>query len=112
MPHTLNLTQGALQYLRDILQNPGWAKTTELIMRGGKLLVDVLPEPEPVPQGEDETPAAIKAWIARPIPPVEITEKQRDTIKAAVAFAVERGSLRAGPQAMNLLSQLGYETPE
>ena len=122
MNHKINLTQGAVRYLRDMLASTGWAKSINDIILGGGLLVDVLPEPSEPPvitpverEAADQArirlaahTANVKTWSALPVPEFDVTEKQRDCIRRCIKHFAEQGSIPPTPQAFVLLTAFGY----
>lgn len=124
MNHKINLTQGAVRYLRDMLASTGWAKSINDIILGGGLLVDVLPEPSEPPtttpverEAADQArirllahTADVKAWAALPVPEFDVTEKQRDCIRRCIKHFAELGNIPPTPQAYVLLTAFGYSS--
>lgn len=92
----IQLTNGALRYLRSLIESVGWAKSTELIYRGGQLLCDVFPEQKDAPEEVSENlpnglvatrfkdPKAAELWIKSPAPEFEISDKLFETCQTAI----------------------------
>lgn len=116
--HTLPaLPQRGIEILRQLMDQPGWTKSIEEIIRGGQLLADVIPQLEdrPVEPVDNMTAATIadyrkvvKAWNEHKLPAWEITDKQRDTIRACIKFCAEKGAVPATPTFVPVLLAFGF----
>lgn len=121
---TLTLTNAALGGLKMILASTEWLKNdtdaTKHSYRAGQLLDEGLPDvpafkPEVVTstQGqkelkEGENDRAL-AWEKIVLPEFSVTERQFETIKKAVEWAVKSGQLPNGRHKNLLIKQTGLE---
>lgn len=120
MPHELKLTQGALFFARQWLKQPGWAKGIDDIVVGGELLAHVLPKTKTAPQliapaSTEQVSAyenAWEAWSTTEMPPVSLSEAQRDALKTALKHAVDNKQMGASVELFALLQAIGYAPHE
>lgn len=105
--HKINMKQGSVRILRDIVSAVGWAKTTEHIIIGGGL-ASRLPEIAEYPAPK-ATEAEVKAWAVTIIPEFEVSEKERDAVKVAIKHFTEQGGIPPTPYAADLLKAFGFE---
>lgn len=103
MNHKINMSQGAVNLLRSIVSGNGWAKTIQDIMLGGGLMVK-LPEYANIPTEDKKA----KEWAEIKEAEFEVTEKERDSIKKAIAHFVELGAIPTNKGAVELLTAFGY----
>ena len=111
--HKLELTRGSLRFLHQMIAAPGWAKTIQDIMLGGKLLAETLPPFEAVPEKRNtETPTdydkRVKAWNAEAAAVFEITEKDREACKRALEHFAREGAIPPNEHSAKLLAAFGY----
>jgi hypothetical protein len=109
------LTIASAQLLGQIAAQPGLMSGPKLI-RAGLWVEDHLtdlPMP-PIQPGRDGQPCdwrdyeqAAKAWGRTMLPPIEISEKDRDAIKALLEAAQGKQMLAASPAAARLLVAFG-----
>lgn len=104
MSHKINMGQGAIRIMRDIIAGTGWAKTTSHIVIGGGLL-SRLPEIQEPPAAKDD----VTAWGKKPVPEFEITEKERDACKVAIDHFAGQGAIPPNVYSAELLRAFGYE---
>jgi len=105
MNHKINMSQGAVNLLRNIISGTGWAKTTQDIILGGGLLADTrLPEYENIPT---EKKAAME-WAKAPAPEFEVSEKEREAVKRAITHFCTQGALPIGLASAELLKVFGF----
>lgn len=105
--HQINIKQGSLRILRDIVSATGWAKSTDHIILGGGL-ASRLPELAPW-LTKDATEKEMKDWLAETIPEFEVSEKERDAVKVAIRHFAEQGSIPPNVYAAELLKAFGFE---
>jgi uncharacterized tellurite resistance protein B-like protein len=101
MSNEVKLTNVATVTLRKLLEQPSWAKTTELLYLAGKLLCSVIPEVE-VPKEEVEQTKWKEVQQS-----FTLTSRERDTCLAAIRSAVKEGALLPGKYSFELLDVFG-----
>lgn len=121
---SLSLTNAALSGLKMILASTEWlkndAEATKHTFRAGQLLEEVIPDvppfkPEVVTnaQGQKELKDGENdralAWEKIELPAFTVTERQFETIKKAVEWAVKSGQLPNGRHKNLLIKQAGLE---
>jgi len=116
------LTNLTLNVLRGLLSIPGIAKTSGEVYQDGELLCVTLPELDMswvksereqmlLPTEKlKEYLAQDKAWSETPVE-VELTEKQRDRIKAVMAKAPELANLPQSKGLFALYKEFGVGIP-
>lgn len=112
--HPLNLTRTAAHLLAQVLSVPGLTKDTGHLFRAGQVNEDHLSEvggpPFPNAKADDaDKVAKNKAWGNEPFPAFEVTERQRETLKALVGAGIE--VIPPGKHTNVLLRELGM-SPE
>lgn len=110
----LTLTNKALAFLVSVIEAPGWAKSTDLIYRGGQLLCEVFPDQSDKPEFEKRKnevgevvveprdKKAYDAWgsVSREF---ELTDKQLETCKTALRHFAEAGAITPAKHTLELL---------
>lgn len=114
--HKITLPQLAVACLRDNLEIPGWATLISDQGIACKLLDTVIPEvpqPEEIKKARTQTSAreANTTWCNEP-KEFEITDRQRDTVRKALKFHLERGSLPPGRYTFAVLKAFGLSSEE
>lgn len=98
--HKLELTNGVRLLAHNLLHVPESFKTPSEILRAAKL-IDLLACPTVTPE------QATEDWQNEAVPPVELTEPQRDLLKGVVEKFASR--LPPTKHVVSLLTQLGFE---
>ena len=114
------LNNQTLALLRNLISVPGVAKTAEDIYRDGELLCVVLPEQDlkwvktqedlakMAKAEQDKYLADDKAWAAVPVE-LEMTEKQRDRVKAILSKVPELISVQQTKALFAVYSEFGFK---
>lgn len=105
--HTLTLNRDAVGLLAGALSQGAWyaeKDQTAHAYRAGQVLE--LPAMDNGPQPESKDPLVAKAWLSFPVS-VELTDKQRDTVRACVEFFLKSGRLPPGRATSLLMRELG-----
>jgi hypothetical protein len=98
MAHTLQLTTGGVLLLKHLLSQPNWYDgKVPLILAAGQVLELPALTAEP-PKNEDEATAVVA---------VEVTEKQREALKACVAYWAGKSAFGPSKHVAILLGVLG-----
>jgi hypothetical protein len=120
---SVTLTQQALNLLRQIVSNQGWATTILDIYTGGKLLAETLPQLDPVdwaksdediramkPKEREAYVARDREWTSKQVP-VTVTPVERDAIERAFQhFAKTAASAKQlGPNVYLLELIVGFQ---
>ena len=88
----------------------GWAKTPELVYRGGQILADVLPSLDGAPETDDKgrvkDPTTYKTWQDQTAPEFELSDKQFQVCVTATKHFIEQGVLPANKYTRDLLKAL------
>lgn len=105
--HKINIKQGSLRILRDIVSATGWAKTTDHIIIGGGL-ASRLPEVSTAPD-KAATEQQVKDWLNIGVTEFDVSEKERDAVKVAIKHFAEQGSIPPNIYAAELLKSFGFE---
>jgi hypothetical protein len=121
---TLSLTNAALSGLKMILASTEWlkndAEATKHTFRAGQILEEVLPDAPPfkpelvtnargekeLKEGENERAVL---WEKTMLPEFNVSERQFETIKKAIDWAVKTGQLPNGRHKNLLIRQAGLE---
>lgn len=99
MKHTLKLNNGLAVLTESLLAAPdGYANVADLL-RGAKLLTRIAAPPKEGQPGPD--------WMFENEREIEITEQERDLLKAVVTKHV--GKIPASAISAKLLEQLGFD---
>jgi hypothetical protein len=101
MSNEIKLSNVATVTLRKLLEQPAWAKTTELLYIGGKLLAKVVPDVT-IPTTEAEQTAWRDFQQS-----FELTAKEREVCLTAIRHAVKEGALLPGKYSFELLEAFG-----
>jgi hypothetical protein len=115
-PTLLNLTTGAASLLGQIAGIPGLITDAKSLYRVGSFAENHLsdlgaPPAAPAAGSDKETIAAweviSRAWAAKPVEPVAISEGTKQALAAAVEAACAKGMLPANIHTNVLLRELG-----
>ncbi len=101
MNHALNLTNGAIEALKQTLGSPGWYDTPSLAYRAGQILE--MPEFDITAPPIEEAAAL---WRKQPVT-ISLSEKLRDTAKKCIEAYLKKGSFSITKDAMVLMRELG-----
>ena len=98
--HKLKTTNGLRLIAHNLLHNPETLKTPAEVLLAGRI-IEMIDCPTVTPA------EATEEWMNAAGPDIDLTEKQRDLLKAAV----EKHASRLPPtkHVVSLLSQLGFE---
>ena len=119
----LKLTRGAVALAESCLSQPGWAKDPRTIYRAGVILEAMdgdfgSDRPPAEPELSEEMPvaeirslradydAAYQVWATRAVE-WQLSDKERDVVKAAVKHQVEQGGIRPTIHFCRLAEKLG-----
>lgn len=109
--HKIALSKGAARWLLNYLGTPGIFATAADIFNAGTLMAGPLAPVETIAKELQENPEALAAWLREDFTTLEISEKQRETVKRGLAALAGKGALelRAGTHrfTMELLTAFG-----
>lgn len=110
--HTLNLNNGAIHHLAQVLAIPGLLTDPADLFRAGQILEEhliELPKPAEFAKGTDEINAVqvVRKWQRVGAHIITLSERQRETAKKATKAACEKGNMPPGPALTCLLIELG-----
>jgi len=111
-PYEIKLSNGATNFLRNMLNSTGWAKTVSDIILGGGLLVEVVPEVEVPPATEGELKLAydkrLNEWSTAGEYKFSVSDKQREAIRRCIKHFAEQAGIPPNRSSAMLLTAFGY----
>lgn len=129
--HTITLTVGAAQALKDLLAALNWFKDGNDFWRAGQILsrpeLDIgEPPEEPVgrPRADERDPAVVRRWVEtwkayekaeldpwldREVVLEGVTEKQRATMQTCLKHFLGQGGLKNTKHSRRLVGELGLQ---
>lgn len=105
MDHKLNLNQGSIVLLTNLLNSSGWCKTTvDIVLSGGVAmkLPDIVNE-------EKMTIAEFKHWSKVPVTEIVLNDKERECVRKCLKHFAEAGNIPGGTRSAELLIAFGLD---
>lgn len=113
--HKISIPNLSLSIAAQLLASPGLVSTPQDLFRAGQMLDGELGGIEFKGQrnanGNPANPDEFTAW-ADDFTEIEITERQRDTLKSYVKAACEKSAIGASKYLLKLMSALGMNPEE